>query len=581
MFMNGTTEKRKPTLETAFKKIQLKDQDPELAAKIQKSFKLHPVTARVLSARGFKDNLKIEQFLNPTLQTGLPHPNELLNLDKALSLVKEVRENKQKIAICCDFDVDGLTGGAQLHLFFESLAIQSKVFVPDRFSDGYGLNQQMIEVIAKDGYTLLITIDYGTTNITELNLAKKLGVKTIVIDHHHVGDINNPADVFINPNQSNCGFAEQVLAASGLAWYFIAGAKNVFKNQKIDAKSYLDLACLGTICDMVPLIGANRVIAKRGLECLAQSKKPGIQGLKNAMGIGTKDSLSCYDVSFGMGPRINAAGRLVHGDLVIELLTTQDSIQASKLSKKLNKLNQDRQDLEEQVKIKAIQQLQSVSPPPTGIVVWDKAFHTGVIGIVAQRLVEKFYRPAIVLGKDEEGIFKGSVRGISGFNVIEALTSIKDILIKFGGHEGAGGLSIQEANLPLLRKQFHQYCSTLLDVRELAPVAKADTEVKLHELSIDLISELQSLSPFGIGNPAPQLLTDNLEVIDLKVIKNAHTKVLFSDGKHFVSGMLWRTNSHPEIYKGNKVNIVFKPEASTFNGITEVLANIQAVTNCN
>jgi single-stranded-DNA-specific exonuclease len=434
----------------------------------------------------------------------------------------------------------------------------------------------MIQTIAKEKFGLIITIDYGTTNIKELNLARKLGLQTIVVDHHHVGDLKTPADVFINPNQKGCGFAKKILSASGLAWYLITGLKKCLPQAKdVDAKTYLDLACLGTICDMVPLIGANRVIAKRGLELLALTQRPGLISLKNVSGV--RDRVTCSDVGFGMGPRLNAAGRMVHGDVVIELLTTSDSNVSSKLAQRLNKLNTERQDTEARVKECALEQIRERGHLPAGLVVWDPEFHTGVVGIVAQRVVEQFYRPTVVLGVDTDGIYKGSVRGIKGFNVVEALTAVSEHLIKYGGHEGAGGLSVEEARLEEFAEAFIRVCEERLQNLGNSPIAEADTEVTLPELDLKLVEEFQKFAPFGVGNPNPQLLVKGLKVLDVRVLKDTHLKTTLTDGKRFVSGLMWRQKSHPALQPGAIVNIVCRPDSSSFNGRIELQANLQAI----
>jgi single-stranded-DNA-specific exonuclease len=560
----------------AYKSIRIRKQNDKVAESIAEKFGLGIVTARVLAARGFKSDEDLKQFIAPSLREGLPEPYKLKNLNEACQLISEIQKSKQSIAICCDFDVDGLSGGAQVHHFFNVVGIKNKVFVPDRFEEGYGLNENMIHNIAEEGFSLVITIDYGTTNIKELLLAKSLGLKTIVIDHHHVGDNVPPCDVFINPNQKNCNFAGSILSAAGLAWYLVLGLKNYLdKSQKIDAKSYLDLACLGTICDMVPLIGANRVIAKRGLELMHKTTRAGLVALKNAVGI-TKEP-SCTDISFGVGPRLNAAGRMVHGEVVIELLTTEDSEKAKKIAHSLNRLNAERQDAEISVKDRAVEKVKKLSSLPAGIVVFEEDFHTGVIGIVAQRLVEHFYRPSVVLGMDSQGIYKGSVRGIKGFSVVESLKAVGEHLIKYGGHEGAGGLSISPDKLEAFAEAFVKECEKRLRKLEVDPYVEADTEVDLAEFDLDVVKELKNLAPFGVGNPGPVLLTKKLRVVDVKILKNSHMKVMFSDGRRYLSGFIWRQVSHPSIAPGYVVNVAFRPDSNTFMGSTEIQANIQAV----
>lgn len=569
------------TFEVAHRSVVLKNQHPRLAQEIERAHEVSPVLARVLAARGYRAGSKeLEDFLNPTLKNSLPAPGGLKNLDRACEVITGTLARGEGIAICCDFDVDGLSGGAQLHHFLKEAGGSSKVFVPDRFSDGYGLNLGMVEEIARLGFKLLIAIDYGTTNERELDRAKELGLATIVVDHHHVGEHHCPADVFINPHQEGCEFKPEQLCAAGLVWYLLVGLRKHLKGKAaIDPKAYLDLAALGTICDMVPLLRANRVIAKRGLELLANTERTGLKALKGVVGI--DGEVSCYDVGFGIGPRLNAAGRMVTGDIVIDLLTTGDSNKAKRIAQRLNRLNAQRQDTEADVKEQAVRILEKAGKLPAALVVWDPGFHTGVVGIVAQRLVEMFYRPAVVLGRDREGIYKGSVRGIEGFSVVDALAAVSDLLEKFGGHEAAGGLSLKEDRLDRFAKAFVSTSKSQIIEKGISviPQAKADAEVEVRELSSALIDELQSLAPFGMGNPGPVLLARDLEVQDIKKLKDAHLKVLFSDGKDFLTGVFWRCVEHPALVVGNKVDAAFKPGINKYRGITEIQANIQAVTD--
>ena len=563
-------------LETVQKGFRLRKQRPDVAEAIQKEAKVGAVLGRVLAARGFAPGPELERYLQPTLKDGVPAPKGLKNLDRACALIRETIEQDQGIAICCDFDVDGLSGGAQLYHFLSSIGVRTRVNVPDRFREGYGLNEEMIDRIADEGFALIVTIDFGTTNERELLRARERGLKTIVVDHHHVAGKPPPCDVFINPNQRGCGFADGILCAAGLAWYLVAGLKAVLSQAShIEVKSYLDLACLGTICDMVPLRGANRVIAKRGLELLGQTGRAGLKSLKNVVGV--RGEVSCTDVSFGIGPRLNAAGRMVHGEVVIDLLTTADSTTAQALAESLNRLNARRQEEENRVKDVAVEKVKSLAALPNGIVVWQADFHTGVIGIVAQRLVELFYRPTVVLGADSEGVYKGSVRGIKGFNVVESLAAVSKFLVKFGGHEGAGGLSVREEHLSEFAAAFDAECERRIATIEREPIVEADTEVTLDEVNLELIGEFRQLAPFGMGNPNPQLLLRSLTVKSIRDLKGMHLKVVFSDGVRNISGLMWRQSSHPALVVNSVVDIVFRPEVNSYQGNQELYANLQAV----
>jgi single-stranded-DNA-specific exonuclease len=565
----------KPVSNQVFKKIRCKSHDQETARAIQKEMNTSEVVARILAARGFKPGSDLKNFIAPTLKSGLPNPSELKNLDKASKLIADAHRAGGAIAICCDFDVDGLSGGSIVHDFFNKAGVKSKVFVPDRFADGYGLNEKTVREIAEQKFAVLLTIDFGTTNVKELTVAESLGLKTVVVDHHHISADPPPADVFINPHQEGCHFAGSIACAAGLAWYLMLGLRRELKAEHLDVKDFLDLACLGTICDMVPLIGMNRVIAKRGLERLTDTDRPGLRALRNVAGV--KGAVGCHDVSFGIGPRLNAAGRMVHGELVVELLTTTDSYRADKLARDLNELNLERQETENIVKREAIAQIERLGGPDWGLVAWNAEFHTGVIGIVAQRLVEHFYRPSAVMGMDSPGIFKGSVRGIKGFSVVEALGAVSEHLIKFGGHEGAGGFSVAEEKLEQFRAAFIAECKKRLSAIETTPFVDADTDATLSEITVPLVQELRSLAPFGIGNPNPQVRVRGLRVVEIKVLKDAHLKVLLSDGSRFISGLMWRHTSHPALVPNAKVDIVFRPEISSFRDTVELQANLQAI----
>lgn len=564
----GRTQKR------AYREIRVREQLADEAEKIAAESGLAVVTARVLAARGFTIGKDLLDYLEPTLQRGLLPPSDIKNLSKAVSLVAQVVASKKAIAICCDFDVDGMSSGSMLSKFFLDAGILNKVFIPDRFKDGYGLNESMVREIAEQEFGLLITVDYGTSNSAELAIANSLNVPSIVIDHHHVESVP-PATVFVNPQQDGCNFANATLCAAGLVWYFIiALAKELPQAKGIDPREYLDFACLGTVCDMVPLRGVNRVIAKKGIERLTQSKRAGFVSLKEVVGI--KKEVRCSHIGFGIGPRLNAAGRMVTGEVVIQLLTTNDSRKASRLAKRLDKLNKQRQAVEKGITATAIARVDALKNLPDGLLVWDKGFHTGVIGIVAQRLVENFYRPAAVCGEDD-GVFKGSVRGIKGFSVVEALSALQDYLLKFGGHAGAGGFSIACDRIEDFALAFETYCAKALQTIETTPTILADTEICLNELNAKVISEFASFAPFGIGNPAPTVAISDLEIYDVTILKGEHLKVHFTDGKIKIPGLLWKTASHPCVEVGKRVRIAGKPEVNSYNGNASLQINLQAI----
>ena len=558
------------------KQFILRPQECDSAKSIRELYELDPVIARVLAARGFTPGMSLEQFLQPSLRDGLPHPSGLKNIKRAVELLGDAVSAGSRVAVCSDFDVDGLTSAAQLVDFLTQIGASAGAYVPDRLEDGYGLSSSLIERAHQDGAGLLIAVDFGTKNGVQLELARSLGIKTIVIDHHDISGVVNPADVFINPHQEGCAFADRLLCASGLTWYFIAASRAMIPQAAtVDPRSFLDLACLGTICDMVPLQGVNRVIARRGLECLETTSRVGLSELKKVAGIRT--GVRSFDVSFGLGPRINAAGRIEHGDIVVRLLTTKSQAEGAKLAKRLDRLNSERQEVEGRVRAKALELVRQAGGSLDGIAVWHPEFHPGVIGIVAQRLVEQFYRPSAVMGRGPDGLFKGSVRGVRGLSVVELLGRLSDHLVTFGGHEGAGGFSIDSDRLKGFCRAFDEMCGSMLTEEQKMPTVTVDTEVALGELSLNLAERFETLAPFGIGNPAPVLLSRDLQVTDVRELRGGHLKAVLSDGVRTLTSMLWRTPHHPSLTRGAEVDVAFKLDVNSYLGERSLQATLQGV----
>ncbi len=558
------------------KKIRLKLQNPSLGQAIKESLNIHPVASRVLAARGFKPDETLKNFITPSLKDGIPSPDGIKNLQQAADLLIFDLKSSNKVAICSDFDVDGLSSAALVSSFFKHINLDHIALVPDRFTEGYGLNKNMIQQAKDAGCSTVLTIDYGTKNSDELAFAQQMGLKTIVVDHHHVGDSAPSCDAFVNPAQPGCGFAGGTLCAAGLSWYLIVAMKQrLGVSAQVDPKLYLDFAALGTICDMVPLTGVNRVIAKRGLELLTKTQRVGLVALKNIAGI--NGPVNCSDVSFGLGPRINAAGRMVHGSLVLELLTTTENSKAQQIAKRLNTLNAERQEMESKIKEAALAQIQSLPALPPALVVWNKDFHTGVLGIVAQRLVETYYRPSAVMGSDGEGVLKGSVRGVKGISVVDLLERSSHTLIKYGGHVGAGGFAVLESRAEEFKAAFTAASLEATAGQELFPSVEADTEAHIQELDLSLIRDLQKFAPFGMGNSSPILLAKGLSVAEVRELKGPHLKAILTDGTHFINAVLWRTKTHPALFKGSKINAALKLELNNYRGVSEIVANLQAV----
>ncbi|RME61980.1 MAG: single-stranded-DNA-specific exonuclease RecJ [Candidatus Dadabacteria bacterium] len=560
---------------------------------ISKQFNLHPLAAKLLVARGITQPDQIHSYLYPTIQDNSSDAYQIKGLKKAIDLTIKTISKKNLIGITCDFDVDGLTSASQVVSLLNFINHPYKLYVPDRFKHGYGLHQEIISQCKNDNISLLICLDIGTTNYNQLQLAQNLGIKTIVIDHHSLSAAKNPppADAFINPAQKNCGFANNTLASAGLTWYFTRTLLKKLIHHNIISPSSLNtvqqiedtiiqFACLGTVCDMVPLLGINRAIAKKGLEKISTTPTLGIQALKNVAGIAGK--VQCSSLAFGLGPRINAAGRIAHAQEVITLLTTNNINQANSLAAKLNKYNQKRQSLEQIIKenaVKIAQKRLSVSDRHLPcLVVWDKKYHIGVIGIVAQRLVEKFKCPTVVIGF-EGNVWKGSARSIPGFNIIQAFKKLSHNLISYGGHENAGGLVIEENKIPSFKREFEMLCTKWwAEEKHPCTTPLVDLKITLSEITKELILDLQKFEPFGIGNPRPSFLMPKLKVSSVQLIKNRHLKVIVTDGKRIMPAFFWHRKEDPLLKNGACVNLIATPVLGSYYGIEEIQLMLKSVT---
>ncbi len=548
---------------------------------------LSKIITNVLHSRGFDTEDKIKSFLNPTLKQNLPNPALMKDAENATSIIIEAINNDEPITVYCDYDVDGLTSCSQLYLYLKALGAHVDTYATNRFVDGYGLSDIAVDKIAKGNTKLLITVDCGISNITQVSYARRNGLKVIVIDHHQPGEKLPNANAIVNPAQDGCSFGDEKLAAAGVVWMMIVNLSTKLDliNKKIDKekanpKNYLDLAALGTICDMVPLKNANRLISRRGIEKIKKTSRVGIQALREVAGVTSDSNFGCSHISFSIGPRINAAGRLGDASSVIELLTTNDVKRASKIAKKIDKINLERRTIEESVRNRCLEQIGS--DDSAAYAIYDKSFHAGVIGIAAQRIVEKHYRPAAVMAEGEQlvdgemiKVIKGSVRSVKGFHVAENLFKLSNILINSGGHSMAGGFSLMPENLEIFQKSFIELASNAFKEKEPEYEVLADLELELSEINIDLVDQIQYLAPFGIGNPSVLFVSKNVEVISTTGIGQNHIKLKIKQNDSIREAIAWNQVNNPNYRKSKKLNIAYKPQINSYNGINNLQLHIK------
>ena len=553
--------------------------------------------AEVLTCRGFSEPAKVKDFLSPTLKNNLPNPFTMLGAIKAAEILADAVISKnskpKKITIFTDFDVDGISSGAQLLLFLHEIGASVSSYTPNRFTEGYGLSAEAVKKIAANGAEILVTVDCGISNKKELLLAKKLGLETVVIDHHQVLEMPE-AGAIINPCQEGCPFHSYQLSAAGLVWMFllvlrkgilehkdfISFKEEVLKGDELpNPKDFLDLAALGTICDMVPLSGPNRLIALRGLEALTKSERPGLKSLIEVSGVKIKDNFSSGQVSFMLGPRINAAGRVGEGKDVIELLSTKNPHNAKSIAQKIELQNKKRQKLEKEgLKTSLFKAEQHIND--YGISVFDESFHLGVIGIIAQRLVQKFHKPAIVMApasKEEKDLIKGSVRSVKAFDVAASLGKLSEYLISFGGHRAAGGFSLKRENLADFEKAFLELTQATLSAEDLVPLVTADTELLFKTIDFNLVEALKKLEPFGTGNPAPVFLSKNISVDSVRTLASEHLKLQLSSSGRKLTAVAWKFAGNPLLQKDRVLDIAYAIEVNQWKGISNLQLNIKEV----
>ncbi len=539
--------------------------DPAAAA-LARDLRLPPPLAQTLINRGYRDAPAARQFLNPRLQQ-LADPFELPDMAVAVERVRIAIAGKERIVIYGDYDVDGITSSALLTRVLRAAGADVANFLPHRFDEGYGLSADGVARCMKEHRPqLLIAVDCGTTAVAEIAILKSQGVDVVVLDHHEPPEQLPECVALVNPKR---GHAPTPLASVGVAFKL---AHALLKREralavKIDLRDQLDLVALGTVADIVPLVGENRILVKAGLEWLAETDKPGLRALMNVAGV--RGEVQPGHIGFRLGPRLNAAGRLANAMAALELLLTEDADRARELAALLTNHNTERQQIEEQIVAEALTQATQYQDDRV-LVLADDAWHAGVIGIVAQRVVQQFYRPTVIIGT--EG--KGSCRSIAAFSIVAALRSCGPLLEKCGGHEMAAGLTIKPANIPKLRAALNEYAATVLKPDDLLPQVRVDAVVRLDDLDTEFFRHLKQFEPGGPENPTPCFAVEGVRLRGPpRVIGQKHLKFLVTDGDTTVEAVWWRMAA-VELPAG-ALDVAFVPELNEYRGEQIVQLNVR------
>ncbi len=507
--------------------------DERLAAALAQRFALPDVVGRVLAGRGVTLDT-CEQFLNARLATHLPHPSRFRDMDRAATRVATAIMSREPVAVFGDYDVDGATSSALLKLFFTAVQGRLTVYIPDRMTEGYGPNAAALEKLRRAGHKLVITVDCGTTAHQPLATAKEAGMEVIVVDHHLAGASLAPAFAVINPNRLDESGEFRDLAAVGVAFLLVVAVNRALREAgwyekgraEPDLRLWLDLVALGTVCDMVPLRGLNRVFVRQGLKVMTARANPGLVALADTARIATRPD--CYQLGFVLGPRINAGGRVGQSDLGVRLLTATDVSSAMPLATTLDKLNAERRAIEALVQESALAQAEAQHETPV-ILVAGRGWHPGVIGIVAGRLKERFRRPALVVAI-EDGIGKGSGRSVPGVDLGAAVVAARQagILRDGGGHPMAAGFSVAEDRLPALRDFLIARIAPQLTADATSPSLGIDGALAPAGATAGLLALLEQAGPYGMGHAEPRFAVPDVEIVWSDTMRGGHLRCVLA-----------------------------------------------------
>jgi single-stranded-DNA-specific exonuclease len=550
------------------------------SAQLAKSLKVSLLLAQVLINRGITDTHTAGVFLTPKL-TELIEPEQMPGIDAAVRRLKQAIKNEQKISVYGDYDVDGITGVAILWQLLTLLGAKADYYIPHRIDEGYGLNKEAVKQLAKDGSRVLVTVDCGVTDFDSAKLAEELGIELIITDHHQP-DAELPKAVAVvhhvledsYPNQDSSG----AMVAFKLAWA-IANEFNVGTKLEPGLRDFMlnatSLAAMGTVADVVPLLGENRVLTSYGLKALPQCKLPGIQALIETADLAGK-GLDSFDIGFRLAPMLNAAGRMGHARLAVELLTSDSEIRSMKIAEYLKEQNKQRQQCERKIFKQAcemVAQLGLNHPDQKSIVLASQDWHGGVLGIVASRMVDKFLRPTIMLCVEKETA-QGSGRSIPGFCLLSAIRKCSQHLTKYGGHKMAAGITMDAAKVDKFAAEFEVYARKNLDEDNIISRLHIDAVAPLSEFSKDTVNELQLLAPFGQGNPQPVFATRGVRLASppRRVgIKGDHLQLVITDSTATIRCIGFRFGKlEKKLLEHEYFNVAYKPQINTYNGNSNV-----------
>ena len=556
------------------KKWEYRQIDEKKVEEISEKFHISELVSSILVNRGIIEDEEIRVFLNPT-RDDFYDPFLLPDIEIAVQRIIKAIQNQDNVIIYGDYDVDGITSTTVLKKFLEERNMKVDFYIPNRLKEGYGLNKEAIKQIAEKGYQLIITVDCGISGIEEVEYANSLGIETIITDHHEPLENLPNAIAVVDPKRKDSRYPFHQLAGVGVVFKVIQAVSKRLRLEDKDYLKYLDLVCVGTISDIVPLVDENRVIAKLGLKLVAMTKNLGLRELIQSSGYRDIDSNT---ISFGIAPRVNACGRMGYEEEALNLFLSQDQETVTLLTQKLNQYNKDRQETEKRIFEQALEMIEKDKEyENSAIILGNDQWHHGVIGIVSSKITDMYFKPSILICfEGEEG--KGSGRSIPGFDLHNALCSCSNHLEKYGGHEMAVGLSLKKEEFERFKKEFETYAQKE-KVKEIVPVIYIDHQITEQEMTFDTIEQLKLLEPFGEGNKKPLFTYKGLKIDSIRALSEGrHLKLTLKDENNTIHAIGFNMGHLTSEYLiGDKIDIVGYLELNHFNGVDTIQMNLKDV----
>lgn len=546
---------------------------------LKSSLNIHPVLLKLLIHRGMDSYDKAKSFFRPSLEE-IHDPFLMKDMAKAVARVDDAINTGERIMVYGDYDVDGTTAVALVYHFLSNYYSEVEFYIPDRYKEGYGVSFQGIDHAAENKCTLIVALDCGIKALDKVNYAKEKGIDFIICDHHNPGDDLPEAYAVLDPKRKDCTYPFKELSGCGVGFKLIQALLSHWQRDQKEAYQYLDLLAISIAADMVPLVEENRILCSLGLKSITHSKKPGIQSLLKTSKI--NGEVSTGDIGFKIGPRINAAGRMDHGKRAVELLVSEDGDFTDIGSEEMDLANEDRKKEQEKTLVEAIEQIESWSDfnDRKSIVVYKESWHKGIVGIVASKLVDIYYKPTIVLTKSGEKV-AGSARSVKGFSIYNALLNSCENLIQFGGHIYAAGMTLKEEKVEAFREDLEKEVASTILENQLQPEIEIESEIQLGFITPNFFKILKDMGPFGQGNPSP--IFSAKAVFDTggaRQVGDNHLKLDLNDGTsdHSFPAIGFGLAEHLSGFvQGNSFDITFSIEENEYMGRKSIQLDIKDI----